>query len=69
MTAWEYEGIMSEKSRHTNILGYSKDAEKYNLAQSLGWKVFRYTAINILDLRIDLLNIKILPQSNNFNQF
>ena len=57
--AFEYEGIMSKVSRHTNKMGYSKDAEKYNLAQSLGWKVYRYTAINHLDLRVDLLNLKI----------
>lgn len=42
--AVEYEGIFSEKSRHTTHSGYSKDAEKYNLAETLGWKLFRYTA-------------------------
>lgn len=44
--AIEYEGTISEKSRHTTITGYSKDCEKYNLAQVLGWKVLRYTALN-----------------------
>ena len=57
--AFEFNGIMSEKSRHTSILGYSKDMEKINLAQSLGWKVYQYTVINYLDLRVDLLNLKI----------
>lgn len=44
--AIEYEGIFSKKSRHTSVKGYSVDADKYNLAQQLGWKVFRYTALN-----------------------
>ena len=57
--SFEYNGIMSDKSRHTSILGYSKDLEKINLAQSLGWKVYQYTVINYLDLRVDLLNLKI----------
>lgn len=42
----EYEGIFSEKSRHTTFQGYSNDAEKYNLAAASGWIVFRYTAKN-----------------------
>ena len=57
--AFEYNGIMSAKSRHTTITGYSKDMEKINLAQSLGWKVYQYTVISYLDLRIDLLNLSI----------
>jgi len=44
--AVEYEGIFAGKSRHTNVMGYSKDTEKYNLAGSLGWTVLRYTAMN-----------------------
>ena len=52
--AIEYEGLMSKKSRHTTISGYTKDAEKYNLAQSMGWKVYRYTAKNYKDFQRDL---------------
>jgi hypothetical protein len=52
--AFEYEGIFSEKSRHTNRQGYSKDTEKYNAAASLGWRVFRYTAMNYKNLENDL---------------
>lgn len=40
----EYEGIHSEKSRHTTVSGYQGDIEKYNTAQALGWKVIRFTA-------------------------
>lgn len=52
--AFEYEGIFSEQSRHTNRKGYSKDTEKYNAAASLGWRVFRYTAMNYRNLENDL---------------
>ena len=43
----EYEGIMSDQSRHTNIVGYTGDADKYNLAANMGWVVLRFTAINV----------------------
>lgn len=50
----EYEGVISSKSRHTTISGYTKDCEKYNLAAINGWRVLRYTALNYKDLAIDL---------------
>lgn len=52
MIAIEYEGLMSKKSRHTTVGGYTKDADKYNLAQSLGWKVYRYTALNFKSFNV-----------------
>jgi hypothetical protein len=52
--AIEYEGLMSEKSGHTTITGYSDNCEKYNMAVILGWKVLRYTALNWNNLREDL---------------
>lgn len=57
--AIEYEGMMSEKSGHTTILGYTKDCTKYNLAQLEGWKVLRYTTLNFSDFDNDLK--KLLP--------
>lgn len=48
--AFEYEGIMSKKARHTSVTGYTKDCEKYNLAALNGWRVFRFTALNVKDL-------------------
>jgi very-short-patch-repair endonuclease len=42
----EYEGLNSEKSGHTTLKGYTKDTEKYNQAQALGWKVIRFTCKN-----------------------
>lgn len=52
--ALEYEGLMSTKSRHTTISGFSGDAEKYNEAVILGWRVLRYTALNYQNMRNDL---------------
>lgn len=52
--AIEYEGIISEKSGHTTISGYTKDCEKYNLAIKNGWRVLRYTALNYENLFKDL---------------
>lgn len=52
--AFEYEGIYSQQSRHTNCKGYSRDTEKYNAATSLGWRVFRYTATTYKNLENDL---------------
>jgi len=44
--AVEYDGLNSDKSGHTTLLGFTKDTEKINLAISLGWKVLRFTCIN-----------------------
>jgi hypothetical protein len=52
--AVEYEGINSEQSRHTNIIGYSKDCEKYNLAVINKIYVLRYTAFNYENFKTDI---------------
>ncbi len=57
--AYEYEGIFSQKSRHTNLNGFTNDCDKYNEAQRLGIKVFRFTAKNIKSL------INYLPKTKN----
>ena len=56
-TAIEYDGLISEKSRHTTISGYTGDCEKFNASTILGWKVLRYTALNYKNLYNDLVNI------------
>lgn len=53
----EFEGIMSEKSRHTSIVGFSKDTEKYSCAALLGYKVLRYTVLNYKRITEDLKRI------------
>ena len=55
--AIEYEGLMSEKSGHTTVNGYTSNCDKYNLATILGWKVLRYTALNFKQLETDLKKI------------
>lgn len=50
----EYEGIMSAKARHTSVKGYTIDCEKYNIASIMGFRLLRYTALNIGDVLRDL---------------
>lgn len=50
----EYNGIMSEKSRHTSIKGYSGDMEKINAASKQGWTILQYTPLNYKTLIKDL---------------
>jgi hypothetical protein len=57
MIAIEYNGLISNKSRHTTIGGYSRDMEKINAAQKLGWTVLQYTALNYKKLLKDLNEI------------
>ena len=52
--AIEYEGLMSKKSGHTTVTGYTRNTEKYNAATGLGWRVYRYTALNYRDVEADL---------------
>lgn len=51
----EFEGVNSKKSRHTTLLGYTKDCEKYNLMSLAGYKLIRYTIINIHNVEADIL--------------
>lgn len=44
MLAFEFEGGIFTKGRHTRPIGYDNDVEKYNEAQLLGWLVIRATA-------------------------
>jgi hypothetical protein len=55
----EYEGVFNAaKSRHTSVLGYTNDCEKYNLTQKLGFRLLRYTAANYKNVLEDLKYIK-----------
>lgn len=46
-TAVEYNGgVFMQKSGHSNIKGSTRDADKINLAQSEGWKVLVFNAVN-----------------------
>jgi len=54
MIAIEYEGLNSEKSGHTTLMGYTEDCVKYNLAAIDGWRILRYTAVNVEEFAKDL---------------
>jgi hypothetical protein len=47
---FEFDGIMSAKSRHTTVTGFTNDCIKTNLAQNCGWKVYRFTVLNYTDI-------------------
>jgi very-short-patch-repair endonuclease len=55
--AIEYNGIMSEKSRHTTVSGYTGDMDKINAASSQGWTVLQYTPLNYKNMIRDLEKI------------
>jgi hypothetical protein len=46
MVGIEYHGLNSQKSGHTTLVGFTKDQDKSNLAQSEGWKVLAFTVLN-----------------------
>ena len=45
--AVEIEGLTHSGGRHQRREGYTKDAEKYNMATLLGWRVLRYTSLDM----------------------
>ena len=54
MVAVEAEGGIFISGRHNRPIGMTNDCEKYNAAVLLGWKVLRYTKLNLDDLLNDL---------------
>ncbi|HUU23465.1 MAG TPA: DUF559 domain-containing protein [Phycisphaerae bacterium] len=45
--AVEIEGGTFVRGRHTRGAGFQGDCEKYNAAVSLGWRVLRYTSVDL----------------------
>jgi very-short-patch-repair endonuclease len=62
--AVEYEGVAGGRSRHTEIVGYTGDCEKYNEAQILGWIVLRFTAKNVKQAK-DVIQLAINSRRND----
>jgi very-short-patch-repair endonuclease len=55
----EFEGgIFMDKAGHNSAMGIQRDIEKYKLAEELGYKVRRYTALNYKEVLQDLSEIK-----------
>lgn len=48
MVALEVEGGVWSKGRHTRPEGFIDDCNKYNLATSLGWSVYRFPTDQVL---------------------
>ncbi|MGH7239871.1 MAG: hypothetical protein ACREHG_07370 [Candidatus Saccharimonadales bacterium] len=53
----EFEGLMSDKSRHTTLLGFSGDTRKYAEASKQDWIVLRYTIITYRQVINDLNDV------------
>lgn len=51
MLAVEVEGGTWKNGRHTRGSGFERDAEKYNAAALLGWRVLRFTSSMVYDGR------------------
>jgi hypothetical protein len=56
--AIEYQGgIFMKKSGHSNQFGATRDCDKSNLAQSLGWPYFTFTVFNYKNVLQDIEKI------------
>lgn len=54
----EFEGgIFMAKGGHNSASGIQRDIDKYKLADQLGWKVLRYTALNYKNVLADFNEI------------
>ena len=61
MIAIEIEGGQWIKGGHTSGIGLQRDCEKYNAAQFLGWKVFRFSTSMIDESKYYADLYKLLP--------
>jgi hypothetical protein len=69
--AVEYEGVFSQKSRHTTVSGYTQDCDKYNEGTELGWQIIRVTAGNTAGLYqriMRMIHAQDKQQLNNNNK-
>lgn len=64
----EYEGLMSEKSRHTTVTGYTGDTEKYNAAAALGFQIIRFTTMNYKTLGKKINELELFYKTLKSNQ-
>ena len=51
--AVEIEGGIYSGGRHVRGKGFENDCEKHNLAQRLGWKVYRFTSSMITTIEVE----------------
>lgn len=62
--AVEQEGGVWTRGRHSRGAGMVKDMEKYNHAQLLGWRVFRFTPSQVRRLQAETFMLQVIkPRS------
>lgn len=61
----EIEGITAKGGRHQRFMGYMKDCEKYNLALSLGWKIYRIPSVWLTDKKFSQYYLDFVTQLKN----
>jgi len=68
--AVEMEGGIWSRGRHVRGAGFARDCEKYNLATSLSWDVFRLTGDMLEQNPVDVLGmiVKALETSNTMQE-
>lgn len=52
-------GLYMPKSGHTNIKGFVSNCDKFNQAQAMGWKVFRFTEKHLRERAIESIEMVI----------
>lgn len=55
LVAVEIEGGQWVYGRHNRPAGYAADAEKYNNATALGWRIFRFTPAMITPANLEMV--------------
>lgn len=55
--AIEYEGGIFTGGRHLRSTGYANDCKKYNLAVKHGWRLFRFTIVDMENIKNDLISL------------
>ena len=58
----EFDGVMMRTVGHNSLAGILRDSEKSNLAQALGWRIFRANAKSVGDSTFFALMDSVLAQ-------
>jgi len=64
--AVEIEGGMYVRGRHQRARGYTNDCRKYNAAVLLGWRVLRYTTLDMKERPMQVV-AEVASQLNYYN--
>ncbi len=64
--ALEVEGGVWKGGRHNYPVGFLRDMEKYNMAALLGWRVFRFTPLDMRDGRAGEILVQVFRGKRSF---